>query len=128
VAAGVTRSDLEAFVQRTQVTDRFVGGDPDVESAWELLRSTGLSADDDLRALISARTGPNRILSRQVQLSTSNETHRVADRLLKVAAAGLVELGAEYKSVAEQMSVFNFSLSVEFPASSPEVTPPSWPA
>jgi hypothetical protein len=112
--ADSTRMQLETFVQRTRLADESPGGPPDIDGASELLRNARLTADDDLVALIGARTGSNPIASRHFHLTTSSEASNVRRRLAQVRLLPL-GIGAAVDQAEERSAVYDFDFAVAFP-------------
>jgi hypothetical protein len=116
---GSARSELGTFVQRTQLSDTFPGGTPDIGAATELLTGARLTSDDNLTALVTARTGSNQILARHFHVTTSHESARVRQRLASIEAVPLRATGGREGFVAHA-SVYDFQFEVTFPVATPE--------
>lgn len=116
---GSVRSELGTFVQVTQLQDSFPGGPPDITAAAELLTGARLTSDDNLTALVTARTGNNQILSRNFHVTTGHEAARVRQRLATIEAVPLRAAGGR-RRVETRASVYDFQFAVTFPTVSRE--------
>jgi hypothetical protein len=72
----------DALAATMSLDDRYVGGEPEIRAAEQLLEATGLSADPLMRNLINVRKVGNALHSRKYTVDLSRES----SRQLKIAA------------------------------------------
>jgi hypothetical protein len=110
-----SRTELQSFVKRVQLHDRFRGGPPDLARAHELLARSGIG-DPHLLHLVKLRGEGNPLLEREFDLSTSEEVGR-ANRWIAKAAAALTRFEASARTTADEIAVYELTLRVTFPDS-----------
>ncbi len=111
----VEQSVNDNVCSQLSLIDEFGGGDPNLEAAEKLLRSTRLSGDPNMRSLLQARKVAGNPLTRRtltVNLSTeANKNLKVLGRLKLPAAT----FGVEYESALKQTKIYTLTLEVLFP-------------
>lgn len=118
VEGSVEHSVKDHVSSQLSLIDEYVGGDPDLEAAEKLLRSTRLSGDPNMRHLLQARkvigNPPTRHML-TVNLSTeANKNLKVLGRLQLPAAT----FGGEYERALKQTKEYTLTLEVLFPGAS----------
>jgi hypothetical protein len=97
------------------LVDEYPGGEPDVEAAEKLLRSSRLLGDPNMRSLILSREGEVNRLTRRtltVNLSTeANKNLRIVGRFGTLPAA----FDAEYSKAVTEIKEYRLTVEVLFP-------------
>ncbi|KPF86311.1 hypothetical protein IP70_08380 [alpha proteobacterium AAP38] len=111
----VERTADDSLCSQLNLVDEYAGGNPDVEAAEKLLRSTRLSGDPNMRSLLQARKAVGNSLIRRtltVNLSTeANKNLKVIGRLNLPTAT----FGVEYAGENKQTKEYRLTLEVLFP-------------
>lgn len=111
----IETEDLEQFRAQLNLRDEFEGGSPDIAAAEQLLRRTGLMADQNMRSLVEMRRdGANKLKSRKLVLSLSNEAKSNLNVVGRLNVPKFVTLSAEYKRVAEERQEYTLTVVVNF--------------
>jgi len=80
---GVHKQIFDELTSKMSLHDSFEGNDRDVEAAEKMLRANRLRSDWNLRSLVEISKGPNKLKSRELVLSLTDE----AKQSLKIAAS-----------------------------------------
>ncbi len=86
-----------------------------MEAAERLLQSTGLWADPNMRTLVEMRrNGPNRLETRKLALSLSNEAKCNLNVVGRLKVPTFVKLSAEYHHVVKEQQDYTLTVTVRF--------------
>ena len=111
----VLDEELEKLRAEMHLRDVFAGGPPDTEAAEKLLRSRGLWADPNMRALLEMRRGgPNQLRSRKLVLNLSSEARNNLSVAGRLKLPAFLNLSADFSRVISEQHEYGLTVSVEF--------------
>jgi hypothetical protein len=105
----------DSLCSQLSLVDEYEGGEPNLEAAEKLLRSSRLAGDPNMKSLLQARKAAgNALTKRTLTVNLSTE----ANKNLKVVARlnlPKIAFGAEYESAVKQTKEYRLTLEVLFP-------------
>jgi hypothetical protein len=106
---------LSEKVASFELSSTYEGGEPDLESARALLRSTGLDGDPTLVGLVDARTHrANPVNEQTVFVKLSTEAIRTITAGANIVVPAFVKVEVDMKQVARQAETFSVRYHVKF--------------
>jgi len=111
-ATGESES-LQRLRAQLTLSNKYAGGEPDVEAAEQYLRCFRLFGDMSMRSILEMRRGSNQLIEHKLVLSLSNEAKsnlKVAARLMVPA----VSLSAKFSRVVEDGHDYTITVLVRF--------------
>lgn len=117
VASGevnVERELYEQLMNKLTVHDRYSGGEPDFDAAERLLDAKRLRGDSNLTSLLDIRRSSNRLESRTVTLSLSDESRRNLSIAANLTVPAYVTFDAAVKHAVTRKLEYRLTLKVTF--------------
>jgi hypothetical protein len=112
------RREVKRRVEHSLEGDHvFMGGEPDVEAAQDLLRRRHLVADSQLAELVEMRTGKNLILEYRMTMNGTKEAASSFRAALDIANATPVKalnIGAEFTKKVTSMQSVDIKIEITF--------------
>ena len=109
------RTASDSLCSQISLVDEYPGGEPNVEAAETLMRSSRLAGDPNMKSLLQARKAAGNPLTKRtltVNLSSeANKNLKIVGRLQLPIAA----FAAEYASAVKQTKEYTLTLEVLFP-------------
>ena len=110
----VENQELDSFLSRLTMKDKFKGGAPDVSAARELLNRTGLINDANMRSLLDMRQNASNLLeSRKLHFDMTSETRSNLNVLANFNVPFL-SLEAGYDRHIREQTEFTLTIRVDF--------------
>ncbi len=111
----VEDQELDSFLSRLNLIDKFEGGSPDMLAARQLLNRTGLISDANIRSLLELRQNPsNPLKSRKLHFNMTSETQRNLNVLASFNKPIFLSLEADYDRHIREQTEFTLTTKVDF--------------
>ena len=102
------------MTKRLSVHDKYKGGDPDLKAAEKLLREKRLMGDSNMTSLLDIRRSSNKIISRIVNLSLTDESQTNLKIVASMKIPVFLSIDASHQKAIKKRIEFNLSLKVTF--------------
>lgn len=110
----IDKNSYEQLTKRLSVHDKYNGGDPDLTAAEKLLREKRLLGDSNMMSLLNIRRSSNKIISRIVNLSLTDESQTNLRIAASMKIPVFLSINASHQKAIKKRIEYNLRLKVAF--------------